>query len=68
MKFVPWGHLSWINGHDKLVRRYLVQHEGEWRDLTGYRRLFARLRTERRAWKYAEQNLKRDGHDAGKLY
>ena len=68
MKFVPWGHLGWIDEHDKLIRRYLLEHEHEWRDLTGYRRLFARLRAERRAWKYAEQNLKADGHNEHTLY
>lgn len=68
MNFLPGGHMGWVGEHDKLIRRYLAEHESEWRDLTGYRRLFARLRAERGAWKYAEQNLKWDRYDARHLY
>lgn len=60
--------MGWVAEHDKLIRRHLSEHEHEWRDLTGYRRLFARLRAERRAWRYAGQNLKWERHDARKLY
>lgn len=68
MKFVPWGHLYWIDEHDKLIRRNLAGHESGWRNLTGFRRLFARLRAERYAWKYAQENLKRDKDGLRKLY
>ena len=54
MKFVPLGYLYWLDEHDKRICSYLAEHDGEWRNLTGYRRLFARLQAEHRAWKYAE--------------
>jgi len=53
--------------HDQLVCRYLAEHEGEWRELTGLRWLFARLRAERQAWKCAEQTLQWK-YDPRKLY
>lgn len=59
--------MGWVTEHDKLIRRYLAEHECEWRSLTGFRRLFVRLRAERRAWRYAQQNLKWE-HDPRKLY
>lgn len=67
MNIYPGGHLGWVTEHDKLIRRYLAEHESEWSSLAGYRRLFARLRAERRAWKYAERKLKWD-HDPRKMY
>jgi hypothetical protein len=56
-----------VTEHDKLIRRHLAEHESEWRDLTGFRWLFVRLRAERRAWKYAGRNLKWE-HDPRKMY
>ena len=59
--------MGWVAEHDKLIRDYLATHESEWRDLTGFRRLLARLRAERGAWRYAGKNLKLE-HDPRKLY
>ena len=67
MKIWPGGHMGWIEEHDTLIRRYLAEHEGEWLHLTGFRRLFVRLRAERRAWRYAAENLHWD-YDPRKLY
>jgi hypothetical protein len=67
MNITPAGRFGWLTEHDKLIRRYLADHESEWRDLRGCRRLFARLRVERRAWRHAAQTLKWD-HDPRKLY
>jgi hypothetical protein len=67
MNIYPGGHLGWVTEHDQLIRRYLADHESEWRNLTGFHWLFVRLRAERRAWTYAEENLKGD-HDPRKLY
>ena len=58
MNIIHDVNLGWMIEHGKLIRRYLAEHESEWRGLTGFRRLFARLRAERRAWRYADQNLK----------
>ena len=68
MNIVPWGHLRWVEKHDKLIRRYLADHESEWRSCTGVRRLFARVRVEFRAWKYAKRELQWDKDERHKLY
>jgi hypothetical protein len=67
MNIWPGGHFGWIEEHDKLIRDYLTAHEAEWRELTGFRWLFARWRAERRAWNYAADNLKWE-HDPNKMY
>ena len=69
MNFFPGGHMGWVVEHDRLIRRYLADHAREWQNLTGIRRLFARLRAARRAWKYAGRNhFKWGRNDGGNLY
>jgi len=60
--------MGWVVEHDKLIHRYLAEHESEWRSLKGFRRVFARLRAEHRAWRYAGENLKWDRDDGHKMY
>ena len=68
MKIVPYAHLRWVQEHDKLICRYLKEHENEWRNKRGGRRLLARLRAEFRAWKYAAKHLPSDKDEPHKLY
>ncbi len=56
-----------LAAHDKLIRHYLEEHEREWRELTGLRRLVVHLRAEWRAWRYAAEHGKLD-YDPRNLY
>jgi hypothetical protein len=44
-----------LEEHDRLIRRYLAEHEHEWNSLTGVRRLIARIRAEFRARRLARK-------------
>jgi hypothetical protein len=67
MNIWPGGRWGWLEEHHKLVRRHFREHEAKWRHLTGLRRVLARLRAERQAWKYAAENLRWD-NDPHKMY
>ena len=57
-----------LEEHSKLVRKYLAEHQSEWRGQTGVARWLARIKLEVRAWKYANQETAKFEHDPKKPY
>jgi hypothetical protein len=68
MQITPQGRFRWLEQHDRNIRRYLAEHESEWRSRTGVRRLLARVRAEFQAWRFAGRKLQRDKDEPYKLY
>jgi hypothetical protein len=68
MNIVPYNPLRWIEEHDRLVRRYLREHENERDGLTGLRGFFVRAKLEFKAWRHAKRELHWEKHDPRKLY
>ena len=68
MRITPQNPLRWVEQHDKDIRRYLAEHESEWRSRTGVRRVLTRIHLEFRAWKFAGRELQCDKDEPYKLY
>jgi hypothetical protein len=68
MQIIPQSSRRWVEQHDKSIRRYLAEHESEWRSRTGVRRLIARVRLEYRAWRFAGREIQGDKDEPHKLY
>ena len=55
-----------IEEHSRLVRKYLAEHQGEWRGKKGAAKWFERIKLELRAWKYADAETAKRKRDPNK--
>ena len=68
MRIVADGGRRSLHERGRLVRQYLSEHKDEQRQLKGISRCFGRLRLQLAAWRYANRELRKQGHGPHSLY